>query len=254
MKRSALLFLPALWLATSASAHFGLMLPDHGIVENNKSPLTVTAAFVHPMEQSAMTLVKPVIKAYSDGKVIDLTKQLKKTQVLGRDAWTFSYAIKRPSVTQFVMEPKPYWEPAEDKFIVHYTKVVVPAFGEEEGWEEPLGLKTEIVPLTRPFGNYAGQIFTGKVLTNGKPAKGVPVEVEYWNGQKRYEAPNDYLVTQVVMTDDSGVFHFVAPFAGWWGFAALSEGDKKIKYEGKDRDVELGAVLWTEFVSPQVTR
>lgn len=56
------------------------------------------------------------------------------------------------------MEPKPYFEPAEDCYIIHYTKTVVSAFG-LEGWDRELGLKTEIVPLTRPFGLYAGNVF-----------------------------------------------------------------------------------------------
>ena len=47
----------------------------------------------------------------------------------------------------------------EDCFIIHYTKTVVAAFGEEENWGQPLGLKTEIVPLTRPFANYTGNVF-----------------------------------------------------------------------------------------------
>ena len=34
---------------------------------------------------------------------------------------------------------------------------------------------------------------------------------------------------------------------GWWGFAALMEGDSKIKLEGKEKNVEIGAVLWVYF-------
>jgi len=56
---------------------------------------------------------------------------------------------KRPGVYAFFMEPNPYWEPAEDCFIVHYTKTVVTAFGDDEGWDEEIGLKTEIVPLSK---------------------------------------------------------------------------------------------------------
>ena len=43
---------------------------------------------------------------------------------------------------------------------------------------------------------------------------------------------------------------FRSPWEGWWGFAALSEADYKIKHEGVDKPVEIGAVLWTEFVTP----
>ncbi len=66
------------------------------------------------------------------------------------------------------MVPKPYWEPAEDKFIKHITKTYIGAFGEEEGWSKPLGLEVEVVPITRPFGLYAGNVFQGRVLKKRK--------------------------------------------------------------------------------------
>jgi len=37
----------------------------------------------------------------------------------------------------------------------------------EEGWDQPLGLKAEILPLTRPYGLWAGNTFCGKALFNG---------------------------------------------------------------------------------------
>ena len=134
----------------------------------------------------------------------------------------------------------------------HYTKVIVPAYGDEDGWDKPAGVKTEIVPLTRPFANYAGNTFRGQLLVDGKPAAGADVEVEYFNRDGKYEAPNDYFVTQVVKTDAQGIFAFTAPWAGWWGFAALTDADYKLKEAGAEKDVELGAVLWTEFTAPQV--
>ena len=36
-------------------------------------------------------------------------------------------------------------------------------------------------------------------------------------------------------------------FAGWWGFAALNAADFKLKHNGKEKDVELGAVIWVKF-------
>ncbi len=234
------------------NAHFGSVLPDKAIVDNQKdSEITLTAAFNHPMEQTGMTMAKPKsFSVYADGKKTDLTDKLSATKVLDKDAWVTKYKVMRPGLYQFVAEPVPYWEPAEDKFIIHYSKVMIPAYGEEGDWNEPLGLKTEIVPLSRPFGNYAGNVFTGKVLVDGKPQAGVPVEVEYYNADGKAKAPNDIFVTQQVMTDDNGNFTFAVPWAGWWGFAALTDADYKLKQDGKDKDVELGAVLWTEFVKP----
>lgn len=244
MKRVTVVLVAAallLALVLPAQAHFGLVLPDKSELVQGDKAVNLTLAFLHPMEQNGMNLVKPkAFNVYVDGKPQDLLGSLTETKVLGHTAWKTSYAVKKPGVYIFAMEPQPYPEPAENNYIIHYTKTVVAAFGEEEGWDAELGLKTEIIPLTRPFGNYAGNVFQGLVKLNGKPAPNTRVEVEMYNPGGKYVAPNEYMLTQVVKTDPNGVFTFACPKAGWWGFAALSEADYKI--EGKD--VELGAVLW----------
>lgn len=241
--------LSALMISSTSLAHFGVLLPDQAVVmDQKKMTVNLTASFNHPMEQNGMTMVKP--KAFGvvvDEKKQDLLSQMKPTNVLGKEAWKTQFQVKRPGVYQFYLEPAPYWEGAEDKFIIHHTKVVVPAFVDDESWTQPIGLKTEIVPLTRPFGNYEGNLFQGKVLLNGKPAVGVPVEVEYYNDKNKLTAPTDLHVTQIVMTDEQGVFSYNIPWNGWWGFAALTDADFKLKHKGQDRDVELGAVLWSYF-------
>ncbi len=135
----------------------------------------------------------------------------------------------------------------ENKFIVHQTKTYVAAFGAEEGWDQEVGLKAEIIPLTRPFALYAGNVFQGVVKFKGKPVPNADVEVEYWNADKKVTAPNDYFFAQVVKTDKNGVFTFAVPKAGWWGFAALNEEKNAIVHEGKKKDAEYGAVLWAQF-------
>ena len=244
----------SLVLCSPALAHFGMVIPSDAVVENKKdATIDLELSFSHPMEVIGMPLVKPrSFQVVVDGKAEDIAASLKPIKVMGHDAWKASYTIKRPGVYQFVMEPQPYWEAAEDCFIIHYTKTYVAAFGEEEGWDEPLGLKTEIVPLTRPFGNYAGNVFSGQVLLDGKAVPGAEVEVEFYNRDKRYTAPNGYMVTQVIKADANGVFTYGIPFAGWWGFAALTTADEKMAYQGKDKDVELGAVVWMEFVDPSL--
>ena len=236
----------------TALAHFGMLIPSHTVVEDKKNEtISLELSFSHPMEMVGMPLVKPkLFQVVVDGKAEDLSASLQAVKVMKHDAWKAQYKAKKPGVYQFVMEPQPYWEPAEDCFIVHYTKTYVAAFGEEEGWDEPVGLKTEIVPLTRPFGNYSGNVFQGQVMLNGKPAPNAKVEVEYYNKDGQYAAPNEYMVTQVVKADANGIFTYGIPFAGWWGFAALNTSDEKMKHEGKDKNIEIGAVIWMEFVSP----
>lgn len=208
-------------------------------------------SFSHPMALVGMTLDKPEsFRVVSDAGAEDLTAVLAPAKIMEREGWRVEYTPKRPGVYQFIMEPAPYWESAEDCFIIHYTKTYVAAFGAEEGWEAPAGLKTEIVPLTRPFGNYAGNVFQGRVLFDGKPVPGAEVEVEFYNRERRYAPPNDYFITQVIKADADGVFTYGVPFAGWWGFAALSTSAETLQHEGRPKSVELGAVLWVEFTDP----
>lgn len=253
MKAGILMALCAvLCSAQVALAHFGMVIPSTATVTEKKdATLDLSLSFIHPMELAGMNLVAPKSFVVAcDGRTEDLTASLKSAKLLDHQAWTAQYTVKRPGVYQFAMEPQPYWEPAEDCFIIHYTKTVVAAFGEEEGWAEPMGLKTEIVPLTRPFGNYAGNVFQGQVLLDGKPVAGADVEVETWNRDGKYAAPNEYMVTQVVKTDANGVFTYGVPFAGWWGFAALNTAAEKMDHEGTPKDIELGAVLWVDFLEP----
>jgi len=237
-------------LANVSQAHFGLILPDKSMVmQGDNANLELTLTFCHPFEQTGMAMAKPKAFGVLAGKEkIDLLKALQETKVLDKEAWKATYALKKPGVYAFYFDPQPYWEPAEDKYIIHQTKTYVAAFGDEEGWDKEVGLKAEILPLTRPFGLYAGNVFQGLVKFKGKPVPNADVEVEYWNADKKVTAPNDYFVTQVVKTDQNGVFIFVPLQAGWWGFSALNDDKDAIKHiDGTKKDAEYGAVLWVRF-------
>jgi len=232
-----------------ALAHYGMIIPSDSMVMQGESKnVKMTLSFSHPFEGEGMELVKPkVFGVRANGKKQDLLGKLAKIRVMGHTAWDVEYTIKRPGVYMFHMEPKPYWESAEDCFIVHYTKTVVTAFGDDEGWDEEIGLKTEIVPLSKPFGLYAANIFQGIVKMDGKPVPYCEVEVEYYNQDGKAEAPTDYMVTQTIKADGNGVFTYAVPKAGWWGFAALNTSDEKLKYNDEEKGIEIGAVIWVEF-------
>lgn len=233
-------------VAGTAAAHFGMVIPSKNIVTPDAKSVELRLSFSHPFEMVGMDLVKPKqFMVVTDAQKTDLLDSLRETKVMDHVAWQTTYEVSRPGVHHFVMEPYPYWEPTEDVSIIHYTKTIVAAFGFDAGWDEAVGLPTEIVPLTRPFGNYAGNSFTGQVMMNGEPVPHTEVEVELYNSNAAYKAPSDYHVTQVVKADAAGVFSFTCPQSGWWGFAALNEADYTIKDpEGADKGVELGAVLW----------
>jgi cobalt/nickel transport protein len=236
-------------LAGVCQAHFGLILPDKSMVMQGDNPdLELILAFCHPFEQKGMPMAKPKKFGVMAGKEkTDLFSSLQETKVLENQAWKATYPLKKPGIYAFYFDPAPYWEPAENKYIIHQTKTYVAAFGAEEGWDEEVGLKAEIVPLTRPFGLYAGNVFQGVVKFKGKAVADVDVEVEFWNTDKKVTAPNEYFYTQVVKTDKNGVFTFAVPKSGWWGFSAINEEKKGMEHEGKKVDAEYGAVMWVQF-------
>jgi cobalt/nickel transport protein len=246
---SVFLLVSALW-AAPARAHFGMIIPSApAVMDPARAGLTLTLRFWHPFENVGLNLERPKsFRVWKDGKPADLGAGLTETGERGFTTWTAGYAVKRPGLYTFTMEPAPYWEPAEDRFIVHFTKVQVEAFGDDAGWDEPLGLTAEIVALSKPTSLYAGNVFQGRVLFDGRPASGAEVEIEWYPGPElKGRAPYESMVTQTVKADEAGVFAYAAPRAGWWGFAALRTADYKLKADGRDRDVELGAVLWVYF-------
>ena len=234
-------------------AHFQMIIPEDDMVKQDESrTIDLDLLFWHPVEATGMHMDKPVqFGVVANGKNKDLLSTLKKgntKDVNGEKYTTYhtDYKFKKPGDHIFYVEPQPYWEPSEDAFIIHYTKVIVNGFGLEEGWDEEVGLKTEITPLTRPYGLWSGNVFQGIVKVNGEPVPFSEVEVEFYNEDGSVKTPADPMITQVVKADANGVFTYAMPWEGWWGFAALNTDDKPMKHEGVDKDVEIGAVLWVK--------
>lgn len=237
MKKIAILVLS---LAVFANAHFVTLLPSSdNIFDKKNTKIDFDISFIHPFEQTGMTMEQPKLFLNSLDKSIAVSE----TKKLNHKSWKSSYDLKTPGVYKFFVQPQAYFEPAEEKFISHVPKVIISSFGFEDGWDEPLGLKYEIVPMVKPFALYAGNLFQGKVLHDGKPAANIEVEVELYN-EFGLKAPSDAHVTQVVKTDANGVFSFVMNHKGWWGFAALIEEGELKHSDGKMYKIENGALMW----------
>lgn len=229
-----------------AAAHFQELIPTADVLPDG-GEVTLTLTFTHPMARGpAMEMARPKRVGVKTGDAAprDLAPALAETKVDGKSAWTLKETLKEPGAAVFFVEPAPYWEPAEGKMIVHYTKVVVDAFASGEGWDAAIGFPVEIEPLVRPTGLWTGNLFRGIVRKGGKPVPFAEIEVE-WKNDGSVTPPNDAFVTQVIKADASGAFAYALPRAGWWGFAALVDGDKPMKSpEGKSVPVELGALMW----------
>jgi len=252
LKKIALTIIAVVMFASFAWAHFQVLLPSADIVtEDGDKNVELQLIFTHPMANGpVMEMGKPArFGVLAGGKKTDLLASLQEKKIDGKTTYETTCQIKRPGDHIFYLEPAPYWEPAEEKMIVHYTKVVVNAFGEQDGWDQSVGFPVEIEPLTRPYGLWVGNVFRGIVRKNDQPVPFAEIEVEYYNVGKQVTPPSDPFVTQVVKADAGGVFCYAMPRAGWWSFAALVDGDGKMKNPaGEEVDVELGGLIWVKTV------
>jgi cobalt/nickel transport protein len=209
----------------TGEAHFQMLTPGTNIIgPSDSKSVNLDVVFCHPMEGSTMEMKMPVKFGVLIGgeEKKDLLPTLKKVEVGGHAAYKCEYRVGRPGDYVFFVEPAPYWEPAEEKLIIHYTKTVINVMGDETGWDAELGLPVEIVPLARPYG-----LWTGNIFRDGK-----------------VKAPAAPYITQVVKTDGNGVFAYAMPREGWWGFAALCDGGKMKGPEGTEVEVEAGGLFW----------
>ncbi len=249
MKRVLTLFFVTAGL--DASAHFQTLLPSSDIIRpGDNADVMIDIRFTHPMEQGPlMNMGEPTSFAVvRGGESVSLAESLKSRTQDDVTYYEATYTVDRPGDLVFSLEPAPYWEPAEGKMIIHYTKVVVNAYGEEDGWDTLTGAPVEIEPLVRPYGLWTGNLFRGRVLKDGNPVPFAEVEVEFWN-KDGIEPPADPFITQVIKADAGGVFAYAMPRAGWWGFAALVDGDEPMPNpDGEDVGVELGGLIWIRCV------
>ncbi|WP_321447852.1 DUF4198 domain-containing protein [uncultured Cohaesibacter sp.] len=233
--------------AAPASAHFQEIIPSADVVPEG-GEVSIEMVFTHPFEGGpVMEMKKPVeMGVFKAGTTTDLLPEIKQSEIDGKTIWSLETELVEPGASIFYVEPQPYWEPAEGKYIIHYAKVVVDNYASGEGWDELVGLPVEIHPLTRPTGLWAGNVFSGVVLKDGNPVPFAEIEVEFINDAS-ITAPNDAFITQVIKADANGTFTYAMPHAGWWGFAALVDGNEPMTSpEGKDVPVELGALMWVK--------
>ena len=228
-----------------AQAHFQEILPSADVLPDG-GEVTLDLVFTHPVEGApVMQMERPAeVGLMRGGERTDLSGALVEGQTGGATSWHLTQRLDEPGAAIFYVMPRPYWEPAEQKYIVHYAKVVVDSYASGEGWDDLVGLPVEIAPLTRPTGLWTGNVFTGVVLKGGSPVPFAEIEVEFVN-DGGVTPPNDAFVTQVLKADANGTFTYAMPRAGWWGFAALIEGDAPMTSpEGKEVPVEEGALIW----------
>src|SRR6185436_17229403 len=117
--------------ATSASAHYHMLLPDrHSVKSGDK--VTVTYQFGHPFEHVLSDTDKPVraIAFGPDRKSIDLLPSFEKVQVSGSDGkkvvvYRFTFQPDGRGDFTLLVESPPIWMEDEKHFIHDICRVLV---------------------------------------------------------------------------------------------------------------------------------
>lgn len=247
--------LAAALAASPASAHFLQLIPSADVLPEGGA-VDVALTFTHPVDGGpVMAMERPLRFGMVRGGVAhDLSAVLRPVTVEGAAAWTARVDLHDPGAAVLFVEPAPYWEPAEGKFIVHHARVVVDPWASGEGWDASAGLPVEIEPLTRPTGLWTGNLFRGIVRANGQPVPFAEIEVEFVN-DGRVTPPNEAFITQVIKADANGAFAYAMPLAGWWGFAALTEAPQTMTApDGSQAPVEAGALFWVKVTDMAPSR
>ncbi|ACZ12567.1 DUF4198 domain-containing protein [Sulfurospirillum deleyianum] len=254
-------------IASSALAHFQMLYTPNMALEKG-GKIELRHVFTHPFaDEHTMDMGKqhdsdalaPVVDFFAINKEqkTDLKSTLKEITFKGNHnsgkGFASEYKAQKMGDHILVLTPAPYYEKGEDAYIQQITKTIVNVAGTPTDWDADLGLKAEIVPLTKPYAIWEGGSFTGVVKSNGKPVPFAEIEVEYINrdvdiknnkmGKDRVKAPQDAFVTMGIKANKDGEFTFALPKAGFWGFAALGVGVDK-EYKGKELSQD--AVIWVE--------
>ena len=204
-------------------AHFGMLIANQPYVSSaGSNELNLDLRFWHPRANTGMDMEKPVSFAVLvDEQRRDLTSSLVAVEQGGYTTWQAKYTVDVPGDHIFFFTPPAYYEPTEDIFIIHHTKIIIDAYGLQDNWDASAGLPVEIIPLTRPYGLYPGNSFSGRVLLNGtRPLPDCEIEFEFFDDAGSKPIAHDFLETQVVKTDKDGYFTISFPWGGWWGMSA----------------------------------
>lgn len=257
-----------------AGAHFQLLYTPEAALESSAA-LPLALVFSHPFDNGyTMDMGEPeafyvVAQRGTDFDPVttDLSEYLEPIQWSGGDSSGAAWLANPPRrITRslgdysYVLQPAPYYEAQEDKYIQQITKTVVNVGGVPGNWDQPLGLPAEIVPLDKPYANWAGGVFRGIVLSNGEPVPFAEVEVEFLNHEPQIEqqrfnprgavsAPQQSFVTMSLRADANGQIIIGLPRAGWWGICALDLDGDTLQHDGKA--LSLDAVLWVKATEMQ---
>jgi len=243
--------------AATASAHFYTFWPDspNGYGRLGRE-VRWQCFWGHPYENIVFDTAEPeVFAALPDGERKGLTPSGAKREdpATGemRSTFTFCHTPEQLGDTWVVVAAPPVLIEEEGEFVHDYVKQCLHVMV-EKGWDRPVGLPIEVVPLTRPYGLEPGFVFRGRVLLDGQPLPGAAVEIEQMNAFHVGEdaLPRDQfgmedvpMITRTARTDVDGYVTCTLDEPGWWIICASAESGT-LEADGEQLPRVLRGGLW----------
>lgn len=228
--------------ATVASAHYPFMIagrsPDMG---HRGGLLNLTYGLGELHEDLFVEARKPDwVRGYTfDGGTFDLTDKLEKNGKVS----TIKYRSRRIGDTWIVAHVPMTWSKHDSTFTETTVRTVIHQ-GLSRGWETPLGLPLEIVPLNQPYGLLPGDSFRMELLHDGEPLVGAKIYAEkYYEKPLQKPYPSESLLTRTSRTDANGIANINFHSAGWWVLFVLHELDEMEK-DGQSGVATLQDAVW----------
>ncbi|MGP1561520.1 MAG: DUF4198 domain-containing protein [Helicobacteraceae bacterium] len=264
MKKSFLFFAAFGFLFAD---YFQLLYTPQTLLDGGKT-IEILSAVIHPytgkegldmgVQHSGKELLG-VEEFYVVHKTIkeDLKKTLQPVKYNGEKksvkGYKASVRVKQLGDHLFVLKPAPFYSSIEGVYLQPITKLVVNVGAKPSDWGDELGLDAEIVPLSKPYGIWAGSSFSAMVKASGIPVPYASIDAEFLNydidlaslkpSKPKTNQQNQAMQTIQFRADEDGKFTFFLPRAGWWAICAGGVGLKK---SFKDKELSQDACIWVQ--------
>ncbi len=228
--------------STAAQAHYPVLVgdrsPDMG-QRGGTINLTYGLAELHE-DHFVEARTPDWVRGYTfDGTTFDLTGKLRKEG----NRFVLPYRSRRIGDTWIVAHVPMTWSTHDETFTETTVRTVIHQ-GLSRGWETPLGLPLEIVPLNQPYGLLPGDSFRVEVLLDGEPLENTKVYAEkYYSPGLAKPYPAESLLTRISRTDGDGIANINLHSPGWWVLFTLYEQDEMSK-DGHTGVATLQDAVW----------
>ncbi len=232
-----------LWtMATLANAHYPMLFGDRSPDMGQQGGIITLTYGLGELHERVFAKAKTPdwIRAYTfDGGSFDITDKL--TQ--NGSTSSIKYRSRRIGDTWIVAHTPMSWSEHDNTFTETTVRTVIHQ-GLSRGWETPLGLPLEIVPLSQPYGLLPGDAFRFELLHDGKPLADAKIYAQkYYNPALKKPYPSEALLSRTARTDRNGIAMVNLHSPGWWVLFTPHELEE-LEKDGQSGVATLQDAVW----------